>query len=203
MTSTSWSLASYHTFSVWGNSSLLCFQALIASYLSKGDYVVATEITHYALKVCASLLFCAVELCKLWDTLHYLWIWTYTLQIGLVAGVFLAAALGVSFGSLSTLFTKDTEVLAVVSTGLLVCLYTFGEYFVKFNLSVIYQWVRCSYLWMVLWKCGYCLETKFKIVKLLQFVSASQPINALAFILDGLHYGVSDFAYAARSMVSV
>ncbi|KAK4740408.1 hypothetical protein R3W88_004105 [Solanum pinnatisectum] len=99
-------------------------QALIASYLSKGDYVVATEITHYVLK------------------------------IGLVAGVFLAAALGVSFGSLSTLFTKDTEVLAVVSTGLL-------------------------------------------------FVSASQPINALAFIFDGLHYGVSDFAYAASSMMLV
>ncbi|XP_047251219.1 protein DETOXIFICATION 45, chloroplastic isoform X2 [Capsicum annuum] len=99
-------------------------QALIASYLSKGDYVVATEITHYVLK------------------------------IGLVAGVFLAAALGVSFGSLSTLFTKDAEVLGVVSTGLL-------------------------------------------------FVSASQPINALAFIFDGLHYGVSDFAYAARSMMLV
>ncbi|KAL3351009.1 hypothetical protein AABB24_023418 [Solanum stoloniferum] len=99
-------------------------QALIASYLSKGDYVVATEITHYVLKM------------------------------GLVAGVFLAAALGVSFGSLSTLFTKDTEVLAVVSTGLL-------------------------------------------------FVSASQPINALAFIFDGLHYGVSDFAYAASSMMLV
>uniref|UniRef100_M1BLP5 Protein DETOXIFICATION n=1 Tax=Solanum tuberosum TaxID=4113 RepID=M1BLP5_SOLTU len=99
-------------------------QTLIASYLSKGDYVVATEITHYVLK------------------------------IGLVAGVFLAVALGVSFGSLSTLFTKDTEVLAVVSTGLL-------------------------------------------------FVSASQPINALAFIFDGLHYGVSDFAYAARSMMLV
>lgn len=60
------------------------------------------------------------------------------MQIGLVVGVFLAAALGVSFGSLSTLFTKDTEVLGVVSTGLLVCLYTFGEYFVKFNLSMIY-----------------------------------------------------------------
>ncbi|CAN4107291.1 unnamed protein product [Withania somnifera] len=99
-------------------------QALIASYLSKGDYVVATKITHYVLKM------------------------------GLVAGVFLAAVLGVSFGSLSTLFTKDSEVLGVVSTGLL-------------------------------------------------FVSVSQPINALAFIFDGLHYGVSDFAYAARSMMLV
>ncbi|KAK4491483.1 hypothetical protein RD792_002233 [Penstemon davidsonii] len=35
------------------------------------------------------------------------------------------------------------------------------------------------------------------------FVSASQPINALAFIFDGLHYGVSDFSYAAYSMVSL
>nr|DAD46572.1 TPA_asm: hypothetical protein HUJ06_016509 [Nelumbo nucifera] len=35
------------------------------------------------------------------------------------------------------------------------------------------------------------------------FVSASQPINALAFIFDGLHYGVSDFAYAAQSMMVV
>jgi hypothetical protein len=33
-------------------------------------------------------------------------------------------------------------------------------------------------------------------------VSASQPINALAYIFDGLHYGISDFSYAAWSMVS-
>ncbi|KZV37885.1 MATE efflux family protein 3, chloroplastic [Dorcoceras hygrometricum] len=35
------------------------------------------------------------------------------------------------------------------------------------------------------------------------FVSASQPINALAFIFDGLHYGVSDFPYAAHSMMVI
>lgn len=35
------------------------------------------------------------------------------------------------------------------------------------------------------------------------FVSASQPINALAFIFDGLHYGVSDFLYSACSMMTV
>lgn len=35
------------------------------------------------------------------------------------------------------------------------------------------------------------------------FVSASQPLNALAYIFDGLHYGVSDFPYAARSMILV
>lgn len=37
---------------------------------------------------------------------------------------------------------------------------------------------------------------------MLQFVSASQPLNALAYIFDGLHYGISDFSYAACSMVS-
>ncbi|KAK7299793.1 hypothetical protein RJT34_10621 [Clitoria ternatea] len=35
------------------------------------------------------------------------------------------------------------------------------------------------------------------------FVSASQPFNALAYIFDGLHYGVSDFQYAAYSMMFV
>ncbi|CAL0318562.1 unnamed protein product [Lupinus luteus] len=35
------------------------------------------------------------------------------------------------------------------------------------------------------------------------FVCASQPFNALAYIFDGLHYGVSDFPYAAFSMMSV
>lgn len=35
------------------------------------------------------------------------------------------------------------------------------------------------------------------------FVAGSQPINALAFVLDGLYYGVSDFEFAAYSMVIV
>ncbi|KAL6905979.1 hypothetical protein ACP4OV_003580 [Aristida adscensionis] len=35
------------------------------------------------------------------------------------------------------------------------------------------------------------------------FVTISQPINAIAFVIDGLYYGVSDFAYAAYSMFFV
>ncbi|XP_062166198.1 protein DETOXIFICATION 44, chloroplastic isoform X4 [Alnus glutinosa] len=35
------------------------------------------------------------------------------------------------------------------------------------------------------------------------FVAGSQPMNALAFVVDGLYYGVSDFGYAAYSMVLV
>ncbi|GMI64573.1 hypothetical protein like AT2G38330 [Hibiscus trionum] len=35
------------------------------------------------------------------------------------------------------------------------------------------------------------------------FVAGSQPVNAMAFVLDGLYYGVSDFEYAAVSMVVI
>ncbi|KAJ0087625.1 hypothetical protein Patl1_31431 [Pistacia atlantica] len=35
------------------------------------------------------------------------------------------------------------------------------------------------------------------------FVAGTQPVNALAFVLDGLYYGVSDYEYAAYSMVLV
>uniref|UniRef100_A0A2P2JZJ7 Protein DETOXIFICATION n=2 Tax=Rhizophora mucronata TaxID=61149 RepID=A0A2P2JZJ7_RHIMU len=99
-------------------------QALIASSAAKGDYSTVKEITFSALKT------------------------------GLFTGLSLAIMLGVSFGYLATLFTKDAEVLAIVRSGLL-------------------------------------------------FVSASQPINALAYIFDGLHYGISDFSYAAYSMMVV
>ncbi|TKY69339.1 MATE efflux family protein FRD3 [Spatholobus suberectus] len=36
-----------------------------------------------------------------------------------------------------------------------------------------------------------------------QFVAATQPINSLAFVFDGVNYGASDFAYSAYSMVMV
>lgn len=99
-------------------------QAMIASSVSKGDYKTAKEVTSLALK------------------------------IGLLAGTILFAILGLSFGSLATLFTKDSDVLGIVRTGVL-------------------------------------------------FVSATQPLNSLAFVFDGLHYGVSDFSYAAYSMMVV
>jgi putative MATE family efflux protein len=99
-------------------------QALIATSLSKGDYKDVKDITSFVLK------------------------------IGLMTGGLLALILGLSFSSLATLFTKDSNVLGIVRTGVL-------------------------------------------------FVAASQPFNALAFVFDGLHYGVSDFPYAARSMMLV
>lgn len=33
------------------------------------------------------------------------------------------------------------------------------------------------------------------------FVTVSQPINAIAFVMDGLYYCVSDLAYVAYSVV--
>ncbi|XWS43160.1 hypothetical protein CRYUN_Cryun16bG0079100 [Craigia yunnanensis] len=35
------------------------------------------------------------------------------------------------------------------------------------------------------------------------FIAVTQPINALAFVFDGVNYGASDFAYSAYSMVLV
>ncbi|XP_020539415.1 protein DETOXIFICATION 42 isoform X2 [Jatropha curcas] len=39
--------------------------------------------------------------------------------------------------------------------------------------------------------------------RVLQFVTATQPINVLAFVFDGVNYGASDFAYSAYSMILV
>lgn len=96
----------------------------------------------------------------------------------------MTAILGASFGSLATLFTQDIEVLQVVRTGVLVCMVLF--FFVS-NLCL-------PHMFMYIVKTHIC--------DCCQFVSASQPLNALAYIFDGLHYGVSDFRYAAFSMVS-
>lgn len=35
------------------------------------------------------------------------------------------------------------------------------------------------------------------------FVAATQPLNSMAFVFDGINFGASDFAYAAYTMVSV
>ncbi|XP_060193487.1 protein DETOXIFICATION 45, chloroplastic-like isoform X1 [Lycium barbarum] len=52
-----------------------------------------------------------------------------------------------------------------------------------------------------------CFTTDSQVLDIVRsgllFVSASQPLNALAYIFDGLHYGVSDFPYAAISMMIV
>ncbi|KAK7343173.1 hypothetical protein VNO80_26136 [Phaseolus coccineus] len=45
--------------------------------------------------------------------------------------------------------------------------------------------------------------TVVQLIKIsMPFVAATQPINALAFVFDGVNYGASDFAYSAYSLAS-
>lgn len=76
------------------------------------------------------------------------------LQLGLVLGLVLAIILGVGLPFGARIFTKDVDVLHLISVGI-------------------------------------------------PFVAATQPINALAFVFDGINFGASDFAYSANSMVLV
>lgn len=76
------------------------------------------------------------------------------LQLGLVLGFALALILGVGLPFGARVFTKDVNVLHLISSGI-------------------------------------------------PFVAATQPINALAFVFDGVNFGASDFAYSAYSMVMV
>ncbi|BAT84019.1 Protein DETOXIFICATION 44 [Vigna angularis] len=76
------------------------------------------------------------------------------IQIGLGAGFSLSMILFFWFGSFSTLFSTDSDVVDVARSG----------------------------IW---------------------FIAGSQPVNALAFVIDGLYYGVSDYGYAAYSMVLI
>lgn len=52
-----------------------------------------------------------------------MFVYYLVLQTGLITGVSLAVILGLSFGTLATLFTNDAQVLAVVRSGVLVCMY--------------------------------------------------------------------------------
>lgn len=45
-------------------------------------------------------------------------------------------------------------------------------------------------------------NTLFCFLLFFQFVALTQPINALAFVFDGINFGASDYAYSAYSMAS-
>ena len=100
-------------------------------------------------------------------------------QLGVFAGIALAIVLSGSFSNIAELFTKDAEVLQIVKSGVLVCIFIFDS---ESHRSIF--------------------ESPNLCFNSLQFVCITQPINSLAFIFDGLHYGVSDFSYAAYSSVS-
>lgn len=65
-----------------------------------------------------------------------------------------------------------------------------------------------SFLLLSLMPFGSRLFTKdINVLKLIgigiPYVAATQPINALAFVFDGINYGASDFTYSAYSMIMV
>jgi Na+-driven multidrug efflux pump len=93
----------------------------------------------------------------------------------------LAAVLFITFEPFSSLFTTDSEVLKIALSGTLVRSYLLIQK--EFEKGSLRQYLN-NVGWM-------------------QFVAGSQPVNALAFVLDGLYYGVSDFGFAAYSMVIV
>lgn len=99
-----------------------------------------------------------------------------------MTGVALAATLFLGFESLSLLFTDDPAVLDIVQSGVWVMRIMRSKHFVS-------QVMRNDFI----------LTND----ELSQFVTISQPINAIAFVADGLYYGVSDFAYAAYSTVEI
>lgn len=76
------------------------------------------------------------------------------LQMALVLGLMLSVLLTVVLKYASRLFTKDIDVLQLISLGI-------------------------------------------------PFIAVTQPVNALAFVFDGVNYGASDFAFSAYSMVLV
>lgn len=115
---------------VWMTSSLLADglavagQAILACAFAEKDYTKATAAAARVLQMC------------------------FVMGLGLS----LVVGLGLHFGS--GIFTKDKNVILLMSVGI-------------------------------------------------PFIAATQPINSLAFVFDGINFGASDFAYSAYSMVLV
>lgn len=106
------------------------------------------------------------------------------MQLGVVLGLVLALVLGIGLHYGARVFTKDVNVLNLIGIGIPVhTIYTH----VLETLQIFYNrtWFRT-----------YNHFFRF------QFVAATQPINCLAFVFDGVNFGASDFAYSAYSMVS-
>ncbi|CAN6820027.1 unnamed protein product [Brassica oleracea] len=102
------------------------------------------------------------------------------LQLGLVLGFLLAIVLGAGLHFGARLFTKDDKVLHLIGIGLPVITFNF-----TLNQDYVLDIVAKTRSWF------------------LKFVAGTQPINALAFVFDGVNFGASDFGYAAASLVMV
>ncbi|RDX92240.1 Protein DETOXIFICATION 44, chloroplastic, partial [Mucuna pruriens] len=103
------------------------------------------------------------------------------------------------------------DVLALAGQALLASSYSQGNY--EQASLVIHRVIQILKFWILLGQCNspfflwkhVYIVMSFGISEIylhVQFVAGSQPVNALAFVIDGIYYGVSDFGYAAYSMYS-
>jgi putative MATE family efflux protein len=107
-----------------------------------------------------------------------------------------------------------TDALAIAAQSLLATTYSQGEY--KQAREVLFGVLQvglatgtglAAVLFITFEPFSSLFTTDSEVLKIALsgtlFVAGSQPVNALAFVLDGLYYGVSDFGFAAYSMVIV
>ncbi|KOM26239.1 hypothetical protein LR48_Vigan238s007200 [Vigna angularis] len=101
------------------------------------------------------------------------------LQLGLLLGLALAFILGTGLHFGAKLFTKDVDVIHLI----------------KIGIPVTNPQITTSFF-QLQWNSVHNDYPD-------QFVAATQPLNALAFVIDGINFGASDFAYSAISLVVV
>ncbi|KAL3632455.1 Protein DETOXIFICATION 42 [Castilleja foliolosa] len=75
------------------------------------------------------------------------------------------------------------------------------------QLGFVLGLILCILVTVILQFSSHLFTNDINVLRILKlgipFVVATQPINSLAFVFDGLSYGASDFAYSAYSMVLI
>lgn len=103
-----------------------------------------------------------------------------------VLGVGLAFLVGIGLFFGAGIFSRDVHVLHLIRIGLPVHNHMFNPtqtfFTALFNL--------------------FLTKTLHSLLPNSQFVAATQPINSLSFVFDGVNFGASDFAYSAYSLVT-
>ncbi|KAG7014244.1 Protein DETOXIFICATION 43 [Cucurbita argyrosperma subsp. argyrosperma] len=107
---------------------------------------------------------------------------TRVLQMSFILGVGLAVFVGIGMFFGAGIFSRDIQVQYLIHLGIPVNIKTYLVFFLPM------PWMNSS-------DSPLSPETH-------QFIAATQPINSLAFVFDGVNFGASDFAYSAYSLAS-
>ena len=99
-----------------------------------------------------------------------------------ILGVGLAVFVGIGMFFGAGIFSRDIQVQYLIHLGIPVNIKTYLVFFLPM------PWMNSS-------DSPLSPETH-------QFIAATQPINSLAFVFDGVNFGASDFAYSAYSLAS-